>query len=181
MKLIDNIKQRLGESILHKKVKLQKRQRAFFNFDTARSVGIIFDATIQDSYLVAKSFMASLRRKKIDVYALGYVKNQEAIAYFPYHKGIDFFSIKNTNWHYKPSNPSVDQFYTRPFDMLIDLSLSDQLQLKYIIGLSKAKFKLGRDTHTDNFYDFVIRLDKHKSLEDYIEIINHYMSVIKNG
>ncbi len=180
MNFIKRIKLKFGYYILKKKIKFSRRQKAFFNFDSAKSIGILFDASHQDSYLIAKSFMANLNNKKINVEALGYVKNKEAISYFPYHKGITFFSLKETNWFYKPNFSNIEDYTKKNFDILIDLSLADLLQIKFIIGLSTAKLKIGRGIVNQEFYDIIISVNQDKSLHEFIELINHYMSVLKN-
>jgi len=177
---ITNLKQKIGYYILRKGIKKSKRNKAFFNFDSAKAIGIIFDASHQDSYLIAKSFMADLNLKNIKVDALGYVKTKEAISYFPHHEGIFFFSIKETNWYGKLNYSEVDEFAKKSYDILIDLSMSDLLQIKFIIGLSAAKLKIGRGIDNQEFYDIIINIDQNKSLKEFIDLINHYMSVLKN-
>jgi len=178
---ITNIKQKIGYYILRKNIKNSKRKKAFFNFDSAKTVGIIFDASHQDSYLIAKSFMANLDKKNIKVEAVGYVKTKEAISYFPHHEGIFFFSIKEANWYFKPSYQEIIEYSKKSFDILIDLSMSDLLQIKFIIGLSNARLKIGRGAENQEFYDIIINVDQNKSLKEFIDLINHYMSVLKNS
>ena len=64
MNFIKSIKLKFGYYILRNRIKSSRRQKAFFNFDSAKSIGILFDASHQDSYLIAKSFMANLNKKK---------------------------------------------------------------------------------------------------------------------
>lgn len=180
MNFIQKIKLKFGFYILKKSIKQRKRQKAFFNFESAKSIGILFDASHQDSYLIAKSFMANLSKKSIKVEALGYVKTKEAISYFPFHQGITFFSIKETNWYFKPIDEVVNNYVNKNFDILIDLSLADLLQIKFIIALSNAKLKIGRGVANEEYYDIIISMAQDKSLKEFIELINHYMSVLKN-
>lgn len=161
-------------------MKKLRRQKSYYNFESARTIGVLFDATKQESYLIAKGFMASLTQKNIQVTALGYVRNKEAIGYFPFHQGIDFFSIKKRNWYLKPVNSNIDSFQREQFDMLIDLTFDDYLQLKYIVGLAKAKFKLGTQKDYTDLYDLVIEM-KNSNLKSYIDQIKHYLSVMKKA
>ena len=167
--------------ILRLKMKSIKRDKAFFNFESAKTVGIIFDATHQDLYLKARSFIAALKKKGIKVKALGYVGSKEAITYFRPHESIEFFSINNSNWHYMPKNLEVKEFMNSEFDMLINLSLDEYIPLKYIIGLTNAKIKLGKYLKDIELYDFILQIEEGKSLDFYIKQLVHYMSVIRKA
>ena len=161
-------------------MKKMKRQRGFYNFDNAKSIGIIFNAIQKDSYTLAKDFILSLKKRNIEVLGLGYVNNPESINY-PYIENIEFFSLKNHTWYLKPATPSVDHFAGRQLDILIDLSLEDKLILKYIVGLSNAKLKIGTaNTKQNLFYDFMIDVQKSNTLPYYIDRAFHGTVVSAN-
>ena len=181
MEFIDNLRKKVGYFILSRRIRKQQRQRSYNNFDSAKTVGIIFNATQQEAYITARNFMNLLTKQNIDVHALGYVKNQEAISYFPAQVGITFFSLKNLNWYYKPNNKAVDAFYEKPFDILIDLSLDVYLQVLHVVGLSRAKLKIGHGDVDSPYYDFILKFQPEKTLTYYIEQIRHYMSAIKKA
>lgn len=174
-----NIKERIGRKRLEDSVRRMRRRRAYYTFENAKSIGIVFDATHQETYLIAKSFIAGLRKKNIDVSALGFVANQDAVAYFPYHKGTDFFAITNVNWYFKPINPCIDEFHKKSFNMLIDLSMSDLLPVKYIIGLANAEMKIGIGKPDSIFYDFIVDTNETKSLNWFIDQISLYLNQLK--
>jgi hypothetical protein len=179
VKLLSDIKRKIGILLLTNKVRKHKRQRAFINFDKAKSIGVIFNASRHEVNNIAKNFIISLHKKDINVYALGYIKNQESIDY-PNDDFIRYFSIPNDNWYIRPNIRDVNEFYGRPLDMLIDLNSDDILPLKYVVGLSNAKFKIGPGTSSYNlFYDFILNVEKNAKLPFYIDQVNHYMSVMK--
>ncbi len=184
--MLNIIKEKVGYSILTKKVRTQHRERAFFNFETAKKVGVLFDATHQESYLIAKDFINMVRLKNIEVFGLGYVSSKNALEYFnireesDYNKGIEFFAITNNNWYCKPNNPNVDTFAATNFDILIDLTIEMHLPMLYVVGMSKAKLKIGKGSSNGLFYDFVINIPKGKKLQFFIEQLKHYLSVMKS-
>lgn len=165
--------------MLNKRLKNISRQRAFENFDTAKRIGIIFDSTHQESYLTAKSFIAGLKKKNIEIEAIGFVNNQEAIAYYPYHQGISFFLLDNTNWYMIPHDETVSDFVEHSFDMLINLSDVSHFTLQYIVEISNAKIKIGRSNPANSSYDLIFDLQKTKDLNFFIEQLKHYMAVMK--
>ncbi len=178
MKKIDKIKQKLGHFLLRRNVSAVKRNKAFHNFDSAKTVGVIFNATKQESYLLAISFIEFLTSKNIEVLALGYGLTSEAIGYFRYRAGINFYTLDKTNWQGKPLDKSFDEFVQVPFDMLIDISLADIYSIYYIIGMSKAKCKIAASGFLLNFADLIIDVKNNRSPEFFIEQLKHYMLAI---
>jgi len=178
MKVIDDVKKTLGLNILKSKIQKQIREKSFYNFESAHSIGVLFDASHQESYLMVKYFIESLRNSKTEVHGLGYVLSHDALNYFPYHKGIDFFCIKDVKWQYEPKSPVVAKFYSEPMEIFIDLTFEDSLTLKYISGQANAKLKIGHGEANDKSYDFVINM-KDQSLDNLLNQIKHYMSVMK--
>ncbi len=172
-------REKIGFYFLNRKIKNVKRSKSFHNFDSAKSVGLIFSAIHQESYLQAKSFTSFLTDKGIDVYSVAYAANKEMVAYFPYHKGVHFFSIKDdVNWFFAPKNAKINEFIERPLDMLVDLSVSENLTIQYIIALSQAKFKVARTQQKFNYSDFMIDIQKNPTPAYFLEQVKLYMSLI---
>jgi len=178
IRFLNKLRIRIGTYVLLQRVRKQSRVKGFYNFDNAKTIGVVFDASQQNLYLQARSFIYALRKRDIAVEAIGYVQTREAISYFSFHEGITFFSINHNNWYYMPLNPDVQKFVKMKFDLLIDLSLEDALPLRYIVGLTNAKLKLGSNKDTQSLYDFFLNIQS-KDLNFYITQIKHYMSVIK--
>jgi len=183
MNIVEKIRYKIGYNILVNKIKNLNRSKTFNNFDTAKSVGVIFDASRQESYLTVKDFIFSLRKKNIDVNGLGYVKNLQAVEYFPYHEGITFFSIlHNNSWYLKSKNPKIDDFANKKYDILIDLTTEEFLPLKFVVGLNPANLKIGRGKPTDTiFYDFVLDINEGKNINYFVDQLNYYMAVLKKA
>jgi len=179
--LFDSIKQKLGYYFLHKEMKKKVAKKGYFNFENSKNIGVIFNATVQDSYLKSIEFINMLRSKGIKVTGVGYVASQEALAYYPAHEGIVFFSLKSTNWHYQPIVAEVQRFCTQQYDLLIELAMEDLLPIKYIVGTTEAKMKIGRSSKIMEFYDVIIDVQVHQGLEFYIKQIKHYLTVLKNS
>lgn len=180
MSFIKKIREKIGYWILNKRIQSKQRMQRFFNFNTAKYVGILFDATHQSSYITARNFMTFLSKKGIKVIAIGYVLNNEAITYFPESDDMKFFSIKDVNFYYKSKDSNVDKFVGEKFDIMIDLSLNDMLTFKFITGLSVAKFKVGACTEEEKlYYDFMLALKEGSDLNHYLEQLKHYMEVMQ--
>jgi len=156
------------------------RHKQVYNLDTAKSVGIIFNATKQSSFDAAKELAEYISKKQADVFALGFVDSKEILNYYSDRSGFDFFSRKNLNWYGKPNNPVTEKFINRETDILIDLSLENFFPIQYIVGLSKARFKSGRFIEGDSYYDLMIDIRKNNELSSFIKHLKHYLSTINN-
>lgn len=190
MKLIQNIRTSIGYYFLNKQLKSAagRRKRRFYNIQNAQKIGILF---LVDNYENCRSvinYCKLLKNEKKSVSALGYIPKKiyptQGEQYLPelkqiQEKGINYFSYQNVNWFNKPTRDIVNQFIQQDFDVLIDLSLSNVLPLRYIAGLSKAKFKVGRfGPDNSNYYDLMLNIDDTTSMHDYINFIKHYLKSI---
>ena len=92
----------------------------------------------------------------------------------------DYYSSKDINWFEKPSNKFIDDFINKEFDILIDFNLNNNLSSTYIVGVSKAKFKLGVfDENKTDIYDFMIKLEDSTNLNEFIKQLIHYLTILK--
>lgn len=176
MNFFTDIKLNIGTKILRTKVKKLKRQRGVFNFDNAKTVGIVFNATKQDSFDIANNFVQFLEHKSITVKTLGFVDSKEVRDFYRETVNTKYFSKKNLNFYGKPKNLNVDKFIDESFDILIDLSLTDEYPIIYISALSKAKFKVGRLNGKVEHLDFMIDISKAPNYTYLIEQIKRYLS-----
>jgi len=181
MGLISDIKLKIGNKILHSKVKKLKRQRGVFNLNNTKTAGIIFNATKQESFDIANDFVKFLEHKNITVKSLGFVDSKEVRDFYRETVNSKYFSKKNLNWYGKPKNENVEKFITQEFDLLLDLSLIDEYPIIYISALSKAKFKVGRLSGKEEYLDFMIDISKNPKYDYLIKQIKHYLSILNNN
>lgn len=179
MKLFEGFRKNIGTKLLVRNTKALKRNKGYFNLDTARNVGVIFDATHQETYLQSREFCARMAEYDIKVLALGYVEDEKAIEYFPESEWVKFFSLEKVNWRFESRNPFVNQFTAKSFDILFDITLSDHLTIRHIVGNSMARFKLGFGEDPGTVYDMVINVGENRSLPFFIQQIVHFLGVLK--
>ena len=176
----NSFKYKLGEFILKRKLKAHNRQRAVYSLNTARPIGIVYNATHQDTFETTRQFVKHLFDIDKKVAALGFVDHKEIVDFYTARRGFNFFCRKNVNWYGRPSNPAVDEFIAKDFDILIDLSMDDNFSIRYITSLSKAKFKVGRFTDKADLYDFMVDISKKRELGFFIQQVKHYLTIINN-
>ena len=180
MKYFKNLRRKIGAFLVKRSLKAQtKRAISYNDLKSAKSIGILFDATHQERYFAAKNFIENLRNSQNSVLGLGFVTNHVGLTYFPQHDGIDFISLENTNWYFKPLDRNIDKFQNKNFDVFIDLNTEEVLQCQFIVASTKAKLRIGRGRPDNSFYDLLIDLKEGIQLDHYLNQIIYYMSKLQ--
>lgn len=178
MKIFLKLQLAFGDFVLKRKLKHFRRTKKVHNFKTAKRIGIIFNATKQDDYKQVFDFIKDIKGIGIEVKVLGFVNNKDVPDEYLMKKNFSYFLKKSLNWYRKPKNSEVVGFLTEKFDILIDFSLNNDYLFKYIMALSPSRFKVGKFREPNNYYDFMITINKDKDLKYFIEQIKHYLEVI---
>lgn len=156
--------------------------RKFTNLADARSIGILYLLNDVSDYDIVETFVTRLQKDHKEVKAIGYVKNKELISRFLPKLSYDFFSRKDITWYYKPVHSKVKDFIDKEFDILIDLNLTDFFASKYISGLSKARCRVGMFAEDNQkYYDLMVDAKPGTTMEEYLEQICHYLTIIKDN
>ena len=178
MKLIDDIKIKIAYFLLRRKLKDFFREKAFNNFESAKTIGLICNAQNQKTYDFAKQFAVFLTSYDLQVSAIGFIEGDAVLDAFSYQKGFTFIAKKDFNWLGIPQGEVLDSFLAKRFDILINLVIEDSLTVDYIASLSMAKFKVGRLSKND-YYDLTIDISLNNKLDFFIAQVKHYLTVIK--
>ena len=179
MKIFEGLRRKIGTKQLHQRINQAVRYKEYNNLKTAKTAGVIFDATRQDAFTRARDFILELRKMGIETHGMGYALTAEAASFFNFERDIDVFSVSNVNWYFKPNNPITDAFCQHEFDMLIDLSMGKDLPLNFIVGLSMAKLKIGNAESDNPYYDLIFSIPPGKDLNYYLDQIRHYLGNIQ--
>ena len=181
MQIIEDLKQRIGQWVFQRELQTNKRSKLVCNLDEAKSVGILYDATLEEQIKKIQPFASYFFDLKKDVKALGYV-NAKQLSYCHTPKlQYDFFYQKDLNWYYKPQNYIINNFVQKEYDILINLCDSSTIPIKYLVASSIAHFKIGQYEEEYEIYDLMISLKKDKSIERLMHEIKHYINLINNG
>lgn len=181
MEFLNTLKQKLGNRALNNKLRNFERQRRSYNFESAKTAGILFTPTDQVSFEQIKQFLNYLGNYKLQIYVLGYIDSKTIPESFLFWKGINLFSRKELGWTLIPKSHLVTDFIDKQFDLLFDLSMDDFFPVEYISRLSKSKFKVGRYTSGHRSFDLMFELNKTNKLEVYLDYIKHYLNLINKS
>ncbi len=179
MSIFYKIKEYTGKHYLKKNLPKNNRFRKIVNLDDAKTVGIIYELQDEQSYNHICRFIKLLQDKQINVKAIGYFDGNIRPIYAIEKLSLDYYDKKDINWFGKPKGKYVTDFCKTDFDILIDVSLQDSFQTKYIAAFSKAKFKVGKDGENNKtIYDLMIDISVKTTLDEFITLIIHYLSII---
>lgn len=178
--MFSKIRYSIGDKNLNKKARLVKRTRQVHNFKTCRNAAIIYDATRAEDFKPVKEFIKYLDRISIRTFLIGYVNNDQIHSNLLLWENCHFFCRKQLNIFYKPKTPDASDFLSKKFDILFDLSLTDQYPIKYLSTLSNADFKVGCYKEGEHLPDFMIDVRQKPELEYLIEQIKIYVGRLNN-
>lgn len=178
--IVNKVRLTVGSYFLQKEMRIRKRDVQGMGIDAARSIGIVFNAKDESSFKQIREFTDYLRGGGLrQVKALGFVPKAEVSAFLQSSQDFDFFSKEDFNWFFKPQGRKVAGFIGEPFDILIDLRINKSIPLLFIVGLSRAQFKVGRyGDGFKEFYDLMIDVEGEAELKFFIEQIKHYLTML---
>lgn len=181
MSILKKIKQVISNGYIKLELKDNPRVRTpiRFDFNTIKTVGILFDATNPDDFELVKRYVLYLREHRKKVKALGFFSTKQ-IPDLAFSKlEYDFCSTKDLNWFGKPSSMVIQNFIDEEYDLLIDLNINDHFPLKYISALSKANFKVGKFNEKGlEIYDMMIDSDNTKTLKYFLRQVDVYVTML---
>ena len=164
-------KKRLGKQLRHKQ---------FYNLSTAKSFGIIFDASKESNYIRVSSFVRHLQAQNKAVKAIGYVSYKELPHYIMPAISYDFILRKELNIILKPTSVHVSDFIKKEVDVLVDFNMENNPILHYVSGLSMAKFKIGLFNEMNKeVFDFMLQGIEKDNMAGYAKEVLHYLEILQ--
>lgn len=123
--------------------------------DAVRKVGVLWQPTeIQAFHYVQNYFTGQgVILRNLCVYTQKPLEGAGANAITP----------NDLNWLGFPGGGMVDDFIGIDFDLLLNISLEQNLIFDYLTALSKATFKIGWSTEKINFFDLNINISGNRN------------------
>ncbi len=145
----------------------------------AKSVGIIAVINSDEMFNQVLKLKNDIENHGPNVEGLVYLPAETAPKLNNVPKHFATFSDKNTNIAGIPVGREVVGFLGKEFDVLIDLTLFENLPLRYILGMSRAIIKAGLYCEDMvDIYDFMIKDDNVYDYGEYLYMMNNYLSKI---
>ncbi len=161
---------------LKKQLKLQSFQRNPVEYQKAKNIGVLVNASDPQNIEIVKKFVATNSKSMRNVKVLAYFHDKEEHPNFPY----SYFGKKDINLISKPSGPIVEQFINQPFDILFNLCQEKNLMLNYIAALSKAHMRVGPFQENTDHYDLIVDIPQGKGINYFIQQAEQILENIKS-
>lgn len=177
--MFEAIKKKLAMSKIRQDASLVTREKQVFNLSDAKSIGIAFEYTTPEDFELLKKYVIYLREHKKKVKCIGYYtgKTEPPVQYSKVD--YDFINEKSFTWWGKPSSHIVSNFLEEPFDVYIDVNLKDNIVIRYIAHVSKAKFKIGHyKEDPESPFDMQLSIAKESGLKAYLREVDTYLQMI---
>ncbi len=181
MKILKNIKFKIGQRKLRKTVRKPETNAVACNLYKAKNIGIVFNANLKQDFDEVNLFIKNLKKQIAIVEALGYVENDNYEEFHRTNHELKLFNKTDITKFYKPKSPIVKEFCETEFDILIDLNTKDCLPLCFVIAESKALFKTGLYSEKKpNYYDLMLKIEKNSEniVKNLIIQTEHYLKMI---
>ncbi len=154
------------------------RERKFLSMDKIYSILILFETS---DYEVVDAYVEHLEKLGKKVKGCGYKVKDDKYDYSETSYRIIEPKV-DTNSSGIPSNALLDELSSQKYDVLIDLSIKENITLEYIVASSGIPLKVGLKKNKLPIYDISIsKLPKNKEDSECIELsrqILHYLSTI---
>lgn len=176
-KLIDSyLKKRLF--LAYKK---QVREIVIINLKDAKSVGILWNPSDEESIETYELLRKSLNEKGIKSFGMAYISNK---------RGKETLSTVANSWILdnrdvsclgRPRSGDGVHFVQEEFDILVDLSMEKTVPLQYILVHSAAKLKVGWKAGDANMYDLEIDVNTNPGCRFLMEQIIYYLEKLNEN
>lgn len=152
---------RIREYFLKREVRRYERKSKFRSWDDIRSILLLFESDYQEKNDDARAFIKMLQSEGKRVVACCYVNKKVAET-----ATLDNYIVldrKTTNWLGRPHDAVVGERLKEKFDVVLDMTSTDIVPLKYVLVCANSDFRCGRSRgeNGNTLYDFVIEMPEH--------------------
>ena len=178
MSFIAKIKLFFLNRAIKKELRKVNRKVQIFNLDQAKSIGVVYGGSTENDFSRAAGLIRHLNAQEKMVKSIGLVKHKEKPHYLPPKLSYNYITLADLNWFGKPQGEFVNDFIKYPFDILINLDLTLDDRLRYVVSLSNAKFKIGlyNEDYKD-IYDFMLEGIEANKVSLFIKELLHYLEI----
>ncbi len=176
--MLTNIRQYIFLRNLRYLLAARQRTRRVHTLETARTVGLLFDATADKTRKEVLDYARVLEKKGKKVQMLGYFDTKQPPVPTP---DFAFFFKKETTWTGQPKSEKATQFAKEKFDLLLALNPDDQPALTWLAAQSLAAMKIGFASEQPHDLDVQLETPPEKGIRYFAEQLELYLGKIKVG
>ena len=176
--MFSKLKERKGTKQLEKHLRLVKRNVVFHNIKNTKTLGILYKYESKHSADFISKLFQEFATFGIKCEAIGYYDSKSLpLEYAPKMSHIVICQA-DLMWSGLPKAEEVEKFIGTEFDIVLDLSRSEQLVFRYIASLSRAQFKIGSVRYEKDPYDLIF-LENSNSDQSFVDQVFQFLGSIK--
>lgn len=172
--MLEKIRAAFFKNALGKLLAQQTRQRKTHTLESARSIGILFDASDDSIRKEIAGFAKKLEKDGKKVEMLGFFNSKQK----PDNQDFDFFFQKEATWQGKPKSEIATTFSKKKLDLLICFNPASLSQLEWLAAASQAAMKIGLATERANDFDIQLETPAGKGFQFFTEQLSIYLDKI---
>lgn len=172
--MFEKLRSALFKKSLRRELATHKRQRKSHTLESARTIGIIFDATQEKHKQETLEFARNLEKKGKKVQLLAYVKTKVA----PTGLDFDFFFQKELDWIGTPKSEKALAMVKEKPDLLLCLNPADEAPLAWVAAHAQAAMKIGFPSDYPNDFDMILEIPAEKGIRYFTEQLHLYLDKI---
>ncbi|MBR9919662.1 MAG: hypothetical protein GYB31_02420 [Bacteroidetes bacterium] len=176
MSLVQKLKSWLFARKMRQAQLANKTKHLSVNFDSAKTIGLIFEGTNLEQREQVLAFASQLKKEGKKVRMLAFMDNKVD------NSGHAFknFNRNDLDFSLCPKSDEAKNFIGTPLDLLINLSMKSIEPLAYVLASANARFRVGPYDPEANYYELMIDLSKGKKLSDYIKQVEVYLNKMQS-
>ena len=172
--MLEKIRSAFFKKNLRRALATHKRQRKSHTLESARTISILFDATLAKHKDETLEFAQNLEKKGKKVSLLGYVKDKQP----PTGLTFDFFFQKELTWIGVPKSEKALAFIKERPDLLLCFNPADEAPLAWLAAQAQAAMKIGFMTDYSNDFDMILEIPAEKGIRYFTEQLHQYLDKI---
>jgi len=165
--------------LLRRKIKqiinCSERNKAYLSLKEIKSVLVLFDTENFDD---ANYFIQQMKKMGKKVKAFAFKSKKDTNSY----SSISYTIVTEKDMKVESLNPIVNSLADEKFDLIVDLTLTENLLLLYVLVSVNAPLKVGFYRHTLSVHDMVISFapDLVQNIKELGKQLIHYLTVISS-
>ena len=149
---------RIRQYFFDRAMKKVARMSRYRSWENIRTILVLFESDLQEKNAEARAFVKALQTEGKKVVACCYVDKKKAETATLDHWVV--LDRSQVNWLKRTKEEFIQPLKTQ-FDVVMDMTETNCLPLKYVLLQSKSDFRCGKSSSDNSLYDFVIEMPPH--------------------
>ncbi len=138
------------------------REKRFVNYEQAKTIIILFESDYMEKNPFIKRIAEQFKAEGKKVSVWGFIDKKEVTSAILSDYRI--LNKKSCDWSEQPNESFIREITESSYDLLIDLTKSEILPLKYILLYSNVACKAGINKYDENLLDFKLNISPQEEL-----------------